>query len=137
MLKRLYVHNYKCLVNFEINLDQDISLFLGANGSGKSTVFEVLSKLRRVIVGEEKVGNVFDETDSPRWLKSGVNETRFELDIEIGNDIYRYLLVMEDFRISYALVHIVDTKNTRKTYTMNIENMKLIFEMSNLQDNFA
>jgi predicted ATP-binding protein involved in virulence len=36
MLKRLYIHNYKCLVNFEINFDKDISLFLGANGSGKS-----------------------------------------------------------------------------------------------------
>jgi len=69
MLKRLYVHNYKCLVNFEINFDRDISLFLGTNGSGKSTVFEVLTKLRRVIVDEEKVENVFRRSDTPRWLK--------------------------------------------------------------------
>ena len=103
MLKRFYVHNYKCLVNFEINFDKDISLFLGANGSGKSKVFEVLTKLRRLIVDEEKVENVFNGTDSPRWLKSGVNDTRFELDIEIGNDIYRYLLVMEDLESSYIL----------------------------------
>ena len=103
MLKRLYVHNYKCLVNFEINFDQDISLFLGANGSGKSTVFEVLTKLRRVIVGEEKVENVFNETDSPRWLKYSVGDTRFELDIEIGKKIYRYLLVMETLFLSDVL----------------------------------
>jgi predicted ATPase len=98
MLKRLYVHNYKCLVNFEINFDQDISLFLGANGSGKSTVFEVLAKLRRVIVGEEKVTNVFDYTDTPRWL--GYNpvektEVSFELDIEINKLIFKYLLIIE------------------------------------------
>ena len=101
MLKRLYVHNYKCLVNFEINFDKDISLFLGANGSGKSTVFEVLTKLRRVIVNEEKVANIFDETDCPRWLnlKSEINDTRFELDIEIGHEIYRYLLVMTDLEL--------------------------------------
>lgn len=96
MLKRLYVHNYKCLVNFEIKFDQDISLFLGANGSGKSTVFEVLTKLRRVIVDEEKIANVFDDTDSPRWLKEYYEKTdiRFELDIEFNNVIHKYLLVI-------------------------------------------
>jgi predicted ATPase len=98
MLKRLYVHNYKCLVNFEINFDQDISLFLGANGSGKSTVFEVLDKLRRVIIGEEKIANVFDFKDIPRWLIPNPlkkTEVIFELDIEIGSLIYKYILIME------------------------------------------
>lgn len=94
MLKRLYVHNYKCLVNFEINFDKDISLFLGANGSGKSTVFEVLTKLRRVIVDEEKVENVFNIFDSPRWLKAEEADINFELDIEIGRSIYRYSLTI-------------------------------------------
>jgi len=93
MLKRLYVHNYKCLVNFEINFDQDISLFLGANGSGKSTVFEVLAKLRRVVVGEEKVENVFDHRDAPRWLGSG-NIMRFELDFETDGSISKYILTL-------------------------------------------
>lgn len=94
MLKRLYVHNYKCLVNFEINFDQDISLFLGANGSGKSTVFEVLTKLRRLIVNEEKVTNVFDNTDITRWLENQIADTRFELDIKIESSVYKYLLVI-------------------------------------------
>lgn len=70
MLKRLYVHNYKCLVNFEINFDQDISLFLGANGSGKSTVFDILSKIVKLVIHEEKVFNVFAETDFPRFISS-------------------------------------------------------------------
>lgn len=94
MLKRLYVHNYKCLVNFEINFDKDISLFLGANGSGKSTVFEVLTKLRRVIVDEDKVGSIFDQSDSPRWLNSEETDVHFELDIEIEQSIYRYALII-------------------------------------------
>lgn len=95
MLKRLYIHNYKCLVNFEINFDQDISLFLGANGSGKSTVFEVLTKLRRVIVGEEKVDHIFNCKDITRWLENKTTEARFELDIEIKDTIYKYLLEIE------------------------------------------
>ena len=101
MLKRLYVHNYKCLVNFEINFDKDISLFLGTNGSGKSTVFEVLTKLRRVIVGEERVDNIFNNTDVPRWLKYEETDIRFELDIEIENSIYRYLLVKYFERLAF------------------------------------
>ncbi len=94
MIKRLYAHNYKCLVNFEINFDKDISLFLGANGSGKSTVFEVLTKLRRLLVDDEKVANIFNYTDRPRWLKNEGFDIRFELDIEIKNSIFRYLLVI-------------------------------------------
>ncbi len=41
MLKRLYVDNYKCLVNFEF-VPQQIQLLLGVNGTGKSSVFDVL-----------------------------------------------------------------------------------------------
>lgn len=93
MLKRLYVHNYKCLVNFEINFDQDISLFLGANGSGKSTVFEVLAKLKRVIVNEEKVENVFDDSDAPRWL-GRCDTIRFELDFEENGFTSKYILTL-------------------------------------------
>lgn len=98
MLKRLYVHNYKCLVNFEINFDKDISLFLGANGSGKSTVFEVLAKLKRVIVGEEKIDNVFDYKDIPRWLTPNPlekTEVRFEFDAEIKDTVFKYRLIIE------------------------------------------
>jgi predicted ATPase len=96
MLKRLYVHNYKCLVNFEINFDKDISLFLGANGSGKSTVFEVLTKLRRVIIDEEKVENVFNEDDLPRWIQPTLEDICLELDVEIGESYYKYSLKMQE-----------------------------------------
>jgi len=95
MLKRLYVHNYKCLVNFEINFDQDISLFLGANGSGKSTVFEVLDKLVRLIVHGIKVDTIFYETDFPRWIAHTVSNDKnisIEIDIEYEENIYKYRL---------------------------------------------
>ncbi|MFP4381463.1 MAG: AAA family ATPase, partial [Candidatus Sumerlaeia bacterium] len=41
MLKRLYIDNYKCFENFEVEFS-NINLLLGANASGKSTVLEVL-----------------------------------------------------------------------------------------------
>ncbi len=50
MLKKIYIHNFRCFSNFELNIDA-ISLFLGPNGSGKSTLFDALRKLRQFIVG--------------------------------------------------------------------------------------
>jgi len=44
MLKRLYVDNFRCLVNFELRLDR-VNLLLGENGTGKTSVFDVLYRL--------------------------------------------------------------------------------------------
>ncbi|MBU0989810.1 MAG: ATP-binding protein, partial [Proteobacteria bacterium] len=49
MLKRLYANNYRCLVNFEIDLDR-LTLLVGPNGGGKSTLFDLLYGVRRLIV---------------------------------------------------------------------------------------
>ncbi len=45
MIKRLYIDNYKCLVNFDLKLDE-LSLLLGPNGVGKSSVLDVVYALR-------------------------------------------------------------------------------------------
>lgn len=66
MLKRIYIDNFSCLVNFELNIN-GINLFLGANGSGKSTVFEVLQKIQAFVSGDSKVGEIFKYGDSTRW----------------------------------------------------------------------
>ena len=48
MLKRLYVDNFRCLVDFELNFDS-INLFLGDNGAGKSTIFDVLGLIGGIV----------------------------------------------------------------------------------------
>lgn len=53
MLTEIYIDNYKCLVNFTITLDR-MALFPGANGSGKTTVIELLAKLQRFLAGDER-----------------------------------------------------------------------------------
>ena len=45
MLERLYVTNYRCLVNFEFRPNSK-QLLIGGNGSGKTTVLDVLALLR-------------------------------------------------------------------------------------------
>ena len=49
MLARLYATNYRCLVNFEFKPTTK-QLIIGRNGTGKTTVFDVLAMLRDVAV---------------------------------------------------------------------------------------
>lgn len=92
MLKRIYVDNYKCLVNFELKFDS-INLFLGANGSGKSTVFEVLRKLRAIVNGGSRVSEEFKPESRTRWQTSPLQS--FEVEITKDNRTYRYELAVE------------------------------------------
>ena len=46
MLKRIYIDNFRCFVNFELNLEK-VSLLLGPNGSGKTSIFNVDCKADR------------------------------------------------------------------------------------------
>ena len=57
MLNRIYIDNFRSLVNFEISFDS-INLFLGANGSGKSTVFDAINRVKDLISGVFKAENL-------------------------------------------------------------------------------
>ena len=48
MLQKLYIDNYKCLVNFDLPL-QELSLLLGPSGAGKTSVLDVVFALRRLL----------------------------------------------------------------------------------------
>lgn len=89
MLKRIYIDNFRCLVNFELAVDS-INLFLGANGAGKSTVFEVLQKIQAFVSGDSKVEGIFKSADLTRWQTSQIQ--RFELEIIGNGGSYKYEL---------------------------------------------
>ncbi len=92
MLKRIYIDNFRNLVNFELSLDA-INLFLGENGAGKSSVFDVLRKIQAFVIKGDDVEDIFAVTDCTRWQKSSIQ--RFELDIEDGKDAYQYKLAVD------------------------------------------
>ena len=92
MLKRLHIDNYKCLTNFDLCFGE-LTLLLGANGSGKSAVFEVVGKLRDFIRGDARVGELFLPTDITRWSKKV--EQHFELEIDTSGGLCLYRLVIE------------------------------------------
>jgi len=46
MIQRLYIHNFRCFENFELNLkDKRSAVLIGKNGSGKSTISRVLENI--------------------------------------------------------------------------------------------
>jgi predicted ATPase len=47
---RLYATNYRCLVNFEFRRTAK-QLSIGRDGTGKTTMFDILAVLRDVAVG--------------------------------------------------------------------------------------
>jgi len=44
-LNSLYIEKYKLLSDFTINFSKDISILIGINGSGKSTILEVIAQI--------------------------------------------------------------------------------------------
>lgn len=92
MLKRLYVDNFKCLVNFDLAFDS-LNLFLGPNGAGKSTIFKVLQKIQELVNGEHKVTDLFKHSECTRWQTSLIQS--FELDVAGNGGLYKYELAIE------------------------------------------
>ncbi|MBF2066621.1 MAG: AAA family ATPase [Calothrix sp. C42_A2020_038] len=89
MLKRIYIDNFRCLVNFELKVDA-INLFLGSNGAGKSSIFEVLQKIQLFVSGDSKIDTIFKSRDCTRWQISKIQS--FELEILSHDGIYKYEL---------------------------------------------
>lgn len=92
MLKRMYVNNYRCLVNFEIEFDA-MTLLLGGNGSGKTSLLDILYSIRRLIVDSDRVGEVFSLDDISVW--SNYKTQTFELSVKGKDGLYDYRLVLE------------------------------------------
>lgn len=94
MIRRVYVDNYKCLVNFALQLDA-LTLLLGANGVGKSAVLDVLFSLRHLLDGSSKVVDrgVFPSSTCTRWQKVATQVV--EVEVLLGSDSFVYRLEVE------------------------------------------
>lgn len=88
-LERIFIHNYRCFEHFEFR-PEGRSLLLGYNGSGKSSLFDVLASLQDLIIGSKETNDVF-----PRHtlaLASGSLEQHLELDITSPWGVLHYKL---------------------------------------------
>lgn len=95
-IKELYVEDYKILKNFTINFDSQLTVMIGENGSGKSTIIEIIAK-------------IFYDLYSHFILGKG---TKPDVDFKI-----RYEIEYETIRYE---VYIVSNKKTKKYYEISI-----------------
>ena len=91
VIKRLYVHNFRCLENFELPVaGKSSALLIGNNGSGKTTVGLALRILQRIARGMNQVGNLV----KPKDLSRGRTDVpmRFEIEVELQAKTYGYAI---------------------------------------------
>ena len=92
MVTRLYVDNFRCLVNFELKLDET-NVLLGPNGSGKTSVLDVLRRIQDLVARGARTREAFQARDLS--LTQRRCEQRFELDLQVAGSAYRYVLGLE------------------------------------------
>ena len=93
MIGRIYADNFRCLTNFELELDQ-ANIFLGPNGSGKTSVFDALRKIQNLTVRGARIEDEFSQRDLS-CLRSDNQVQQFELEIVVDQDSYEYMLKMK------------------------------------------
>jgi predicted ATPase len=95
VIQRIFIDNYKCFTNFECRLDA-MQLLLGDNGSGKTSVFDVLGTLRDMVTLGVPAIDAFPYETLTAWDTRSVQA--FELGLEGNDGHYLYRLVIEHDR---------------------------------------
>ena len=99
MLQRLYVHNFRCLENFELPIKgMPSALLIGKNGAGKSTTASALEVLQKICRGINRMRdleklNLISSKDFARG-RSDV-PIRFEIEVLLQDKLYKYVLALD------------------------------------------
>jgi predicted ATPase len=99
MLQRLYIHNFRCLENFELPIKGISSaLLIGKNGSGKSTTASALEVLQSIGRGINRMRELEQlKLISPKDFARGRSDVpiRFEIEVLLNDKLYKYVLALE------------------------------------------
>ncbi len=72
MIKRIYIDGYRCFSNFEFKPAR-MNLILGVNGSGKTSLFDVVSHLMDLVVGGTTASEAFATQTLTAWGRVSKN----------------------------------------------------------------
>jgi predicted ATPase len=94
MIKRFYIHNFRCLENFELPISgQPSVLLIGKNGAGKTTVSRALEILQKIARGTNRVKDLVKPKDRTRGREDV--PIRFEIEVELDAKLYEYGIAFE------------------------------------------
>jgi len=91
MLTRLYIDNFLCFSNFELRLEP-LTLLLGENGSGKTSIIELIDRIRQFVIGGTDVDAFAPSSTLTRWDTR--NDQKFTLAATVENEEFEYELVI-------------------------------------------
>ena len=126
MIRRLYIHNFRCLENFDLPISgQSSTLLIGKNGAGKTTVGLALEVLQRIARGTNRVGDLVKPKDFARG-RSDV-PMRFEIEVELGAQTYEYIIAFE-FPAGFKELRVLEEKLSvggKPVYTREVAQVHL------------
>jgi predicted ATPase len=94
MLNTLYIHQFRCLQNFKLGLqDQHSVLLLGRNGAGKSSFFDALEVLQQIGRGVTQLKDLIKESDFA--FGETYKPISLEINATLGKQVYEYVLEIE------------------------------------------
>lgn len=93
MITRVYADNFRCFSNFEWNPDK-LSLLLGENGSGKSSLYDAIQHVAAFALGLADAASFRLQDNRCAWDKRP--EQTFELALRRGEEEFKYRLVLLD-----------------------------------------
>ena len=91
MMNKIYIDNFRCLTNFRIK-PEGFQLWLGDNGSGKTSVLDALRSVQRLMRGQD-VEDIFNRSSLTTWDKRQDQKIGFSLMID--GEVYKYELTIE------------------------------------------
>ena len=94
VIQRLYIHNFRCLENFELPISgQSSVLLIGKNGVGKTTIAYALEILQSIARGKNRIGDLITPADFTRG-RTDV-PMRIEIEVKLLTGLYSYSLAFE------------------------------------------
>ncbi|MBN2580221.1 MAG: AAA family ATPase [Pirellulales bacterium] len=94
MIKRLYVHNFRCFENFTLDLSGHPSvLLIGKNGAGKSTLLHCLKLFQNICRGSNRIRNLISASDFAQHRTD--HPMRFEVDLTLSDRRFKYAISFE------------------------------------------
>jgi len=107
MLKKIYIDGFRHFKNFTLTPRQQVTLLSGLNGTGKTTIIEVMSRLQLFLVNSLPVTSLCQQTDIPKWeIKDyGSISSTLGIDFDINEVNYSYEIeVRHNFKESICRV---------------------------------
>ena len=88
-IQKVIIKNFRCFEHLEVNLDPDINIFVGNNGSGKSALLDgiaaamypYVAEIQLIVCGEIQENSPVFQRDLPAKKKGGEQKTQAEFTV--------------------------------------------------------